>query len=444
MNSLAACLRLARTEQIGPRSWRRLVAQHGSAQAALDALPGLAARGRRPVIIPPPDAIAREIEATFKLGGHILTLLDPAYPALLSQVPDAPPVLSVLGDIACLGQPAIALVGARNASAPGLRLAESLAAELAAAGLVVVSGLARGIDSAAHRGALFRQGLTIAAIAGGLDCPYPPENTGLQARIAEQGAVVTEAPLGTTPLGRHFPRRNRLIAGLTLGCVVVEAALHSGTLITARMAADYGREVFAVPGSPLDPRCRGSNDLLRKGAVLTEIAADIVQHLPPLDIRTGTAGASPTGTTTLSPPPSSVAPSSAIAVPPTAIAAASAPDTARPVRAGHTPGMPDLFVPADAEPAAGATPEHGKKAARAAQVPSATPVSGPISPSGRQSCVLDLLSITPIAVDDLVRRCQFSVSAVLIALTELELSGRVITYPDGRVGLAGTQADERA
>ncbi|MFT9214941.1 MAG: DNA-processing protein DprA, partial [Acetobacter malorum] len=282
MNTLVACLRLARTESVGPRTWRRLLSQYHTAEAALEALPRLPQRGRVPLVIPSRDSILREIEATLHIGGRILTLLDADYPFLLKEIPDAPPVLSVLGDVAALSKPGIGLIGARNASSSGLRLAESLATELVEAGVSVVSGLARGIDTAAHKGALHRQGLTVAAIAGGLDKPYPLQNAHLQAEIAEKGAVVTEAPLGTAPLNRHFPRRNRLIAGMTLGCVVVEAAPKSGSLITARLVGEYGRELFAVPGSPLDPRCRGSNDLLRNGAVLTESVADILPHLPPV------------------------------------------------------------------------------------------------------------------------------------------------------------------
>ena len=186
----------------------------------------------------------------------------------------------MLGDPDVLAQPAVALVGARNASANGQRIAERLAAELAP-GLVVVSGLARGIDAAAHQGAM-TTGRTVAVVAGGLDMPYPAEHARLQQRIAENGAVVAEAPLGTAPQARHFPRRNRIIAGLSLGVVVVEAALRSGSLITTRIAQDLGREVFAVPGSPLDPRSHGSNDLIRQGAVLTESAADVLTHLPDL------------------------------------------------------------------------------------------------------------------------------------------------------------------
>ncbi len=196
---------------------------------------------------------------------------------MLGQLDDAPPVIAVLGDAALLAQPAVAIVGGRNASAAGLRMAETLAEDLAAQ-VTVVSGLARGIDGIAHTAAM-RTGRTIAAIAGGLDVPYPAEHDNLQRLIGERGAVITEAPPGTQPQARHFPRRNRLIAGLSLGVLVVEAARRSGSLITARIAQDLGREVFAVPGSPLDPRARGGNDLLREGAILTETADDVFDNL---------------------------------------------------------------------------------------------------------------------------------------------------------------------
>ncbi len=288
-------LRLARTEGIGPITFRRLLRRYRSAAAALAAIPALArAGGRRdPVRIPDAGRIAAEAEAVARLGGTMLFLDGPDYPPLLARTEDAPPVLAVLGDPGVLSARAIAVVGARNASANGMRHAGLLAGELAKAGLVVVSGLARGIDTAAHRGAM-ATGRTIAAIAGGLDRPYPRENAALQAEIAaEGGAVVAEAPLGTAPQSRHFPRRNRVIAGLSLGVVVIEAALRSGSLITARLGADAGREVFAAPGSPLDPRCRGSNDLLRQGARLTETAADVLAELgQPAHIRRpGFAGA---------------------------------------------------------------------------------------------------------------------------------------------------------
>lgn len=275
-----ARLRLARTEGIGPLTFRRLLQRHGSARAGLAALPTYAAERTAPLTAPPEADALREIEQVGRLGGRFLHLGTPGYPPLLALSDDAPPVLVVLGDPAALARPAIAIVGARNASAAGRRMAEQLAEALAESGQAVVSGLARGIDAAAHLGAL-RGGRTIAAVAGGLDQPYPPEHAGLQARIAaEGGAVLAEAPLGTAPLARHFPRRNRIVAGLALGVVVVEAALRSGSLITARLALEMGRELFAVPGSPLDPRCRGTNDLIRQGAHLVETAEDVLAELP--------------------------------------------------------------------------------------------------------------------------------------------------------------------
>nr|WP_279184148.1 DNA-processing protein DprA [Acetobacter syzygii] len=401
MSDLLAALRLARTEQVGPRTWQRLVAQYDTPAAALDALPDLPIRGHIRPSIPSCATIEREIEATRALGGQFLTLLDPDYPPLLRHIPDAPPVLSILGNPAYLHQPGIGIVGARNASAQGLRLAENLATELADSGLTVISGLARGIDSAAHKGALYKRGLTIAAIAGGLDCPYPTQNAPLQAQIAQMGVVITEAPLGTAPQGRHFPRRNRLIAGLALGCVVVEAAPHSGTLITARMAADYGREVFAVPGSPLDPRCRGSNDLLRKGAILTERAADILPHI-----------------------------------------AFSTPQTLF-TDLKQTKSTRDLFASLPPSGTADNSPRKGDNVQQKQSVNKnpIRPATQPATPADPVKQVLDLLSFTPIAVDDLIRRCQFSASVVLAALTQLELSGQVTTYQDGRVGLTNGQAE---
>jgi len=276
-----ALLRLARTEGVGPVAFRRLLARFGSAAAALDALPRLARAGGRaePPRIPAPGQANRELDRVAALGGCMLFLGEPGYPDLLARLDDAPPALAVLGDPALLAARSVAVVGSRNASANGQRLAEMLAADLAAAGLPVVSGLARGIDTAAHRGAL-KSGFTIGCIAGGIDITYPLENAKLQDEIAARGALVAEAPPGTSPQARHFPRRNRVISGLALGVVVVEAAPRSGSLITARLAAEAGREVFAVPGSPLDPRSRGANGLIRDGAVLVETAQDVLDGLP--------------------------------------------------------------------------------------------------------------------------------------------------------------------
>jgi DNA processing protein len=274
-------LRLIRTEGVGPVTYRRLLERYPDPAAAIDALPRLARAGGKanpPPVMSVADA-ERELQRTEALGGCVIMVGEPDYPALLAMMDDAPPCLILAGDSALVRRRCVAAVGGRNASANGQRLAEILAAELAAS-VVVVSGLARGIDTAAHTGAM-RTGRTIAVIAGGIDQPYPQENADLHRRIGEAHLLVTEAPIGTVAQARHFPRRNRIIAGLSLGVLVVEAALRSGSLITARIAQDAGREVFAVPGSPLDPRARGGNDLIRQGAVLVETAADVLDNLPP-------------------------------------------------------------------------------------------------------------------------------------------------------------------
>ena len=278
-----ARIRLARTSGIGPLTYRRLLTQFASAEEAIDALPGLARAGGRatPPVVAKRAAVEQELDRLHRLGGRMLVLGEPDYPELLAMLQGAPSAISILGDAALLSRRAVGLVGARNASANGQRMAEALAADLASRNIVIVSGMARGIDTAAHVGAL-HTGTTIAAIAGGLDIAYPPENTALQARVAERGVVVAEAPLGTAPQSRHFPRRNRIIAGLSLAVVVVEAARNSGTLITAQLALDANRTVLAVPGSPLDPRCHGSNDLIRNGATLVGQATDVLEALPDL------------------------------------------------------------------------------------------------------------------------------------------------------------------
>ena len=359
-----ARLRLARTEGIGPLTFRRLLARHDDAEAALAAVPALPARRGGP-LTPPTEAGARREQAALeRLGGRFVFLDDPLYPPLLALLPDAPPVLAVLGDAGLLAAPAVAIVGARNASSAGRRVAEELAESLAAKGLAVVSGLARGIDTAAHDGAL-RSGGTVAVLPGGLDVPYPPENAALLARIAERGAVVAESPLGTAPQNRHFPRRNRIVAGLSLGVVVVEAAHRSGTLITARLALEHGREVFAVPGSPLDPRCRGSNDLIRQGAHLTETADDVLDHLP------------------------------------------------------EAPRAGPLFDPA-------------RMAAPGATAPQ-DPADGLAPPPEGHAEIIELIGMSPVSVDEVLRRCHLTAPELQAVLTDLELEGRVELLPGHRV-----------
>jgi DNA processing protein len=273
-------VRLIRSPSIGPITFRQLLARFGSAAAALEAIPDLAARGggRRPPLFPE-DQAWREIERVEALGGRYLVLGQGLYPRLLSEADDAPPLLTALGDIGLLDRPLVAMVGARNASAAACRFARTLAHDLGRDGEVVVSGLARGIDAAAHEGALASG--TIGVIAGGLDVVYPPENERLQQAMARQGLILAEMPPGTEPRARHFPYRNRIIAGVSRGTVVVEAAPKSGSLITARLAAEMGREVMAVPGSPLDPRAQGCNGLIRDGATLVQNAAEVLEALRP-------------------------------------------------------------------------------------------------------------------------------------------------------------------
>jgi DNA processing protein len=271
-------LRLARTENVGSVTFRHLLGRFGSARAALQAIPAMAERGGKRVLkIPSPSAVEDEIARAGKLGVKIIALCEPDYPEALKAIEDAPPLITARGQVSLLHKRAIGIVGARNASLNGRKMAESLARDLGRAQIVITSGLARGIDTAAHQGSLATG--TVAVLAGGVDIVYPEENRGLYEQLAQTGCLLSDMPLGVEPQAKLFPRRNRLISGLSLGVVVVEAALKSGSLITARMALEQGREVFAVPGSPLDPRCNGTNDLLRQGAVLTENANDVLSHI---------------------------------------------------------------------------------------------------------------------------------------------------------------------
>jgi DNA processing protein len=279
---MLACLRLIRSRRVGPGTFQRLVAEHGTAAAALDALPGIA-RGSglsdyTPCTL---DAARAELDAGCAAGALPLVLGDARYPVLLARIADAPPLLWCRGDPELLSRPAVAMVGARNASSLGVRAARALAAGLGSAGRVIVSGLARGIDAAAHAAALDTG--TVAVLAGGVDVIYPAENAPLAARIAEAGALVSEQPMGLLPQARHFPRRNRLISGLAAGVVVVEGASRSGSLITARDALDQGREVMAVPGHPFDARAAGCNALIREGATLVRDAADVLAATAGID-----------------------------------------------------------------------------------------------------------------------------------------------------------------
>ena len=274
-----AWLRLWRSENIGPRTFQTLLKRFGTAEAALDALPDLLARTNpgRAIRIAPVGDVEREFERAEQLGARFICLDEADYPALLRAIDSAPAVVAVRGRRELLERPAIAIVGSRNASAAGLAFAERMARGLAQSGYVIVSGFARGIDSRAHRAALATG--TIAVLAGGHDRLYPADQGPFMDKLLEDGAALSEMPLGWEARGRDFPRRNRLVSGLSLGVVVVEAARRSGSLITARFAADQGREVFAVPGSPLDPRAEGTNDLIRDGATFCADVDDVLRAL---------------------------------------------------------------------------------------------------------------------------------------------------------------------
>ncbi len=367
-----AWLRLSRSENVGPITFRLLLQRFGTASAALEALPELAKRGGRakPIRICPAAAAERELAALARLDARLIALCEPDYPAALAAADDAPPIFALRGHAHLLQRPAVALVGARNASANGRTLARRIAGALAEAGYLVVSGFARGIDTAAHEGALAapdpggwdHSGATLAVLAGGVDVIYPPENAALYERLLAQGALLSEMPPGSEPQGRHFPRRNRIIAGLALGVLVVEAAQRSGSLHTARLAADYGREVMAVPGSPLDPRAQGCNRLLRQGATLIESAEDVLEAL-----------------------------------------------------AGSTPPAAEPFQPSfEFAPMTMPSPEEQAQAT---------------------DIVMELLSPTAVSVDELIRQCQLSAALVGTVLLELELAGRLERHPGNRVAL---------
>ena len=359
-------LRLLRSEGVGPVTFFHLVRFYGGAAKALAALPELARRSGRkaPIRVGTAADAERELAAVKRAGAALLGWLEPAYPVPLAAIEDAPPLLTVRGNIAFLSERNIAMVGARNASANGRALAEAIARDLGKAGFVVPSGLARGIDAAAHKGALATG--TVAVLAGGIDVCYPPEHRALFDAVAAQGALVAELPPGTEPLARHFPRRNRIISGLAEGVVVIEAALRSGSLITARLAGEQGREVFAVPGSPLDPRCHGSNNLIRQGAALTESAEDVLRALSGRRI--------------------SPAPAMALA----------------------EPDLAPLVPPAEAD---------SDKA---------------------RTLLIEHLSPSPTAVDELVRQTDLPPALVASALLELELAGRIERHPGNRVARLGT------
>lgn len=305
-----AWLRLIRSDNVGPATFRDLINHFGSAETALEALPELSRRGgsTRSIRIATVGEAEREIETASRFGARFIGIGEPDYPAALRQIDAAPPLIAAKGDLEVATLPAVGIVGSRNASISGAKFAAMMAREIGRAGYTIVSGLARGIDASAHRASLDTG--TIAAMAGGLDQPYPPENIDLLDQICSgRGLAISEMPFGWEPRARDFPRRNRLIAGVALGVVVIEAAARSGSLITARLAGEFGRQVFAVPGSPLDPRCEGTNGLLKDGATVTTRPQDVLQALAPiseLDLFSPTEADEPAdeaGDRPLAPPP---------------------------------------------------------------------------------------------------------------------------------------------
>jgi len=281
-----ACLQLIRSQNVGPVTFRDLINHYGGARQALATLPeiymrsGRSGRSRQRFAICPPERARAELAAAARIGAKPVFTIEPGYPAALAAIEAPPPLLYVKGDAALLARPAIAIVGSRNASAAGHKLTRHFAGELGSQGFVITSGLARGIDGTAHKAAMATG--TIAVVAGGLDVIYPPEHEKLQNEIGQSGCLISEMPPGFKPRAKDFPRRNRIIAGISLGVIVIEAARRSGTLITARMAAEQGREVFAIPGHPLDPRAEGTNHLLKSGATLATCPGDVIKTLRPM------------------------------------------------------------------------------------------------------------------------------------------------------------------
>lgn len=358
-------LRLSRAENVGPITFYRLIEYYDGAGNALKALPELAKRGgkKKPLIAPPLSDIEREYAALRKLGGDIICAIEENYPLALSSIDDAPPVLSYLGNPDWMHRSCLAVVGARNASLNGKKFAGKLSADLGAREQVIVSGLARGIDTAAHQGAL--QSGTIAVVAGGIDDIYPEENAALYHQIREGGLILAESPLGQKPFAQSFPKRNRIVSGLSKGVIVVEATMRSGSLITARMASEQGRDIYAVPGHPLDPRASGSNHLIREGATLVRSADDIMESLMEFS--------------------------------------------------GHS--MRDYHF---------------------RQISLAPPVdSYEEPPENSHDTVLEILSFTPIAVDEILRSCHLSIGSLQSILLDLELAGRIKRLAGNRIQLVG-------
>ena len=394
-------LRLIRSENVGPRTFFALMRRFGAASAALEALPDLARRGgaSRPIRIASAEEVEREFALALKIGVRFVALGEPEYPPALRQIDSPPPVLALRGREEAMQQPAIAIVGSRNASAAGLTFADRLARGLGQAGYVIVSGLARVVDQRAHVAAL--ETGTIGVLAGGHARPYPHEAVAMLPRIAEFGAIVSEMPIEWEPRGRDFPRRNRLVSGLSLGTVVVEAARGSGSLITAKFAAEQNREVFAAPGSPLDPRAEGTNDLLREGANLCARAEDVLAVIDPIRARD---------------------------------------PFSRFEEAGRDAGESawseaSLFgVDLEAAPRAAADDESDEASMRDVDLEAD-------SQAARRR-IETLLGPAPVSIDDLARAAEVPVRDIRTALIELELAGRLEYYGGNRVALAAPSADD--
>jgi DNA processing protein len=401
-------------------SFHRLIAEHGSAQNALEALPKMAkSAGVSGYKMYPESAVAAEVKAAKAAKARLLCFDDPLYPPSLSLLSTAPPLLWAIGNMDLLARPMIAMVGARNASSLGTRMARSLAADLGAAGYTVVSGLARGVDTAAHLATL--ETGAIAVLAGGCDVIYPPENTSLAENIASKGLLLSEAPMGQPPQARHFPKRNRIIAGLAQAVVVVEAAGRSGSLITAREALDLGRDVMAVPGHPFDARAFGCNALIRDGAVLVRNAEDIIAALPPRDHLPFTPA--PDQVHTNAPRPQAISIHAALAP----AATVGLPEE-RPVRqpVGQNVAIPP-HEPSARASAGSSAPDFGRQT----DVPPPPERRSLQETSALHQLILARLGPSPTASDQVMRELNVSAQTFSPIITELELDGKIDRFPGG-------------
>ncbi len=379
-------LRLIRSENIGPVTFRDLILHCGSASNALEMIPELSRRGGayRRIRLASLDQVSRELEAVERLGARLIGMGEPDYPLYLKNCDAPPPLITVKGDLSVFAKPPVGIVGSRNASIAGARFTQQIAAELGKAGFAIISGLARGIDTSVHQYSL-KTG-TVAVLAGGIDRPYPPQNIGLYHEIPENGgAVVSEMPLGWEPRAQDFPRRNRIIAALSSGLLVVEAAKRSGSLITARMAGELGRMVFAVPGSPLDPRAGGTNDLIKNGALLVTEANDIIEALSPQLIKH---------------------------------------DEDRPF---SQPTGQLSFTIEEAE-------QNYQSPSMKHVTPEPVKPTPPASDKDREQ-ITSLLSPVPVSVDEIIRHTGIEAAQVFLILLELDLARQLTRYPNGHVAL---------